>query len=125
MPNFTLQINGTDFSGYIQQETDITETMTKIIGEAQADAVDGTTIADLIKIKWNPSFLLQPMPKTKMQTLIAMMEQETVTLDYTSIKLDGSLRSITAIPVSMTVKFATMHSGEHIYDATPISFEEV
>lgn len=125
MQNFTLTINGTDFSGYIQQETDIAETMTKVIGEAQADAIDGTTIPDLIKVKWNPSFLLQPMPKTRMQTLIALMEQETVSLEYTSIKQNGTLRSITAIPVSMSVKFATMHNGEHIYDATPISFEEV
>lgn len=124
--NFTLIIDGVDFSDYIQQETDITETMSKVIGEAQADAVDGTTIPDLIKIKWDPSFLLAPMPKSKMQTLIALMEKESVALEYTSVKTtDMATRSITAIPTAIQVKFATRWNGEHIYDATPISFEEV
>ena len=124
--NFTLTIDGVDFSDYIQQETDITETMRKVIGKAQADAVDGTTIPDLIKIKWDPSFLLAPMPKSKMQTLIALMEKESVALEYTSVKTaDMATRSITAIPTAMQVKFATRWNGEHIYDATPISFEEV
>ena len=124
--NFTLIIDGVDFSDYIQQETDIQETMRKVIGEAQDTAVDGTTIPDLIKIKWDPSFLLQPMPKSKMQTLIALMEKESVALEYTSVKTtDMATRSITAMPTAMQVKFATRWNGEHVYDATPISFEEV
>ena len=124
MANFTLTINAVDFSAYIQQETDIKETMTKVIGPAQADAVDGTTIPDLVKVKWNPSFLLKPMPKTQMQTLLALMEQETVDLVYTSVR-NNSTRNITAMPVSMTVKFATRNGSAYIYDATPIAFEEV
>lgn len=124
--NFTLTIDGVDFSDYIQQETDITETMRKVIGPAQDDAVDGTTIPDLIKTKWDPSFLLVPMPKSKMQTLIALMEKESVALEYTSVKTaDMATRSITAIPTTIRVKFATRWNGEHVYDATPISFEEV
>lgn len=124
--NFTLIINAVDFSEYIQQETDIKETMTKVIGPAQADAVDGTTIPDLVKIKWNPSFLLKPMPRSMMATLIQMMEQETVELEYTSIKYgDPTLREITAMPVSMTVQYATTSQGERIYADTPLSFEEV
>lgn len=124
--NFTLHINAVDFSEYIQQETDIEETMTKVIGPAQADAVDGTTIPDLVKVKWNPSFRLQPMPRAKMMQLISMMEQETVELEYTSIKYgDPTLRSITAMPVSMKVQYATKFGGERVYADTPISFEEV
>lgn len=124
--NFTLIINAVDFSDYIQQETDIKETMTKVIGPAQADAVDGTTIPDLVKVKWNPSFLLKPMPRSLMATLIAMMEEETVELEYTSIKYgDPTLRQITAIPVSLSVQYATTERGERIYADTPISFEEV
>lgn len=124
--NFTLIINAVDFSEYIQQETDIKETMTKVIGPAQADAVDGTTIPDLVKVKWNPSFLLKPMPRSMMNTLIQMMEQETVELEYTSIKYgDPTLRQITAIPVSLSVQYATTERGERIYADTPISFEEV
>ena len=46
----TLIINGTDFSTYIQQETDISETMRKIVGPAQDTAVDGTDILDLLKV---------------------------------------------------------------------------
>lgn len=125
MANITLIINAVDFSAYIQQETDITETMRKVIGPAQGDAVDGTTIPDLVRNKWDPGFLLRPMPQSMMATLISMMEEETVDLQYTSVKQNGSLREITAMPVSMSVKFATMHNGVRIYDATPISFEEV
>ena len=124
MALFTLVINGEDFSGYIQQRTDIKEQMVRITGSAQGVAVDGTTIADLVKIKWNPSFLLQPMPKAKLQRLIDMMQLETVELEYTSVASD-ELRQIQAVPVSMTVNFATMSYGRYIYDATPISFEEV
>lgn len=123
--NFTLIINAVDFSAYIQQETDITETMRKVIGQAQDDAVDGTTIPDLIKIKWDPSFLLRPLPQDMMATLIAIMEEETVELEYTTVKLGNTLRQITALPVSMSVKFATMFNGTRIYEPTPISFEEV
>ena len=124
MANFTLIIDAVDFSDYIQQETDITETMTKVIGPAQAEAVDGTTIPDLVRVKWNPSFLLMPMPKTKMQNLIAMMQRETVDLVYTSV-VNNTTRNITAMPVSMKVKFATRYGTQYIYEPTPISFEEV
>ena len=124
--NFTLIINAVDFSAYIQQETDITETMRKVIGQAQADAVDGTTIPDQIKVKWDPAFLLRPLPQDMMATLIAIMEEETVELEYTTVKLGNAiLRQITAIPVSMSVKFATMYNGTRIYEPTPISCEEV
>lgn len=123
--NFTLIINAVDFSAYIQQETDITETMRKVIGQAQGEAVDGTTIPDLVKNKWDPAFLLRPLPQDMMSTLIAIMEEETVELEYTSVKLGNRLRPITAIPVSMSVKFATMYNGTRIYEPTPISFQEV
>lgn len=126
MANFTLKINAVDYSAYIQQETDITEEMTKVIGPAQGDAVDGTTIPDLVKVKWNPSFLLRPLPQPMMATLISLMERETVELQYTSVKLgNATLRSITAMPTSITVKFATMFNGVRIYEPTTISFEEV
>lgn len=122
---FTLIINAVDFSNYIQQETDITEKMTKVIGPAQADAVDGTTIPDLVTVKWNPSFLLKPLPQPMMQNLIALMEEETVELQYTSVRFGNQLREITAIPVSMSVKFATLYNNVRIYEPTTISFEEV
>ena len=125
MATFTLIINAVDFSGYIQQETDITEQMTKIIGPAQANAVDGTTIPDLVKVKWNPSFLLKPLPQPMMETLIALMEEETVELEYTSVRYGNQLREITAMPVSMSVKFATLYNNTRIYEPTNISFEEV
>ena len=125
MATFTLIINAVDFSGYIQQETDITEQMTKIIGPAQANAVDGTTIPDLVKVKWNPSFLLKPLPQPMMETLIALMEEETVELEYTSVRYGNQLRKITAMPVSMSVKFATLYNNTRIYEPTSISFEEV
>lgn len=124
--NFTLFIDDADFSSYIQQETDITERMRRVVGPAQDTAIDGTTIPDLITYKWDPSFLLKPMPRATMMTLLSKMEQETVKLQYTSIKDDdGSLRTITAMPVSVQVKFATKWNGERVYAETPISFEEV
>lgn len=124
MGAFQLYIDGVDFSDYIQQETDITETMRKITGRAQDMAIDGTTIPDLIKVKWDPGFLLAPMPQTKMLQLINKMKLETVTLQYTSI-LSGTVRTIKAMPVAMQVKYATLWNNQRVYDATPISFEEV
>lgn len=122
--NITLRINGINFSNYIQQETDISEQMRKIIGPAQEEGIDGVTIPDLVKVKWDPAFRLKPLPQSAMVTLIALMEAETVTLQYSSVRTQA-LRSIEAMPVSMQVQFATMFNGERIYADTPISFEEV
>lgn len=121
----TLKINYIDFSEYIQQETDIIETMRKVVGPAQGDALDGTTIPDLIKVKWDPSFRLKPLPQSMMAQLIPLMEEETVTISYTSVKLGLELREIEAMPVSMSIQYATTFNGERIYADTPISFEEV
>lgn len=121
----TLKINYIDFSAYIQQETDIIETMRKVVGPAQGDALDGTTIPDLIKVKWDPSFRLKPLPQSMMAQLIPLMEEETVTISYTSVKLGLELREIEAMPLSMSIQYATTFNGERIYADTPISFEEV
>lgn len=119
-----LLVNGVDFSNWIQQETDISEQMVKVVGNAQDTAVDGTTIPDLIKIKWNPSFRLKPLPQATMETLLNLMQRETVTLQYTSV-VSGTLRRITAMPVSIKVQYATKKGNDRIYADTPISFEEV
>lgn len=121
----TLTVNGYDFSPYIQQMTDIKEQMVKVVGPAQDVGIDGTTIPDLIKVKWNPSFRLKPLPQATMNTLINLMQLETVTLQYTSVR-SNTTRTITAMPVSMQVQYATTISGNtRIYADTPISFEEV
>lgn len=122
----TLIINGQDFSNYIQQETDISETMRKVTGPAQDTAVDGTDILDLLKVKWDPSFRLKPMPQAQMTQLIAMMEMEQVTVTYTSV-VSGTVRSnIDMQPMSITVQYAmTTANGVRIYADTPISFQEV
>lgn len=121
----TLSVNGYDFSPYIQQMTDIKEQMVKVVGPAQDVGIDGTTIPDLIKVKWNPSFRLKPLPQATMNTLINLMQLETVTLQYTSVR-SNTTRTITAMPVSMQVQYATTISGNtRIYADTPIAFEEV
>ena len=121
----TLTVNGYDFSPYIQQMTDIKEQMVKVVGPAQDVGIDGTTIPDLIKVKWNPSFRLKPLPQATMNTLINLMQLETVTLQYTSVR-SNTTRTITAMPVSMQVQYAMTISGNtRIYADTPISFEEV
>lgn len=122
----TLIINGQDFSNYIQQETDISETMRKVVGPAQDTAVDGTDILDLLRVKWDPSFRLKPMPQAQMAQLIAMMEMEQVTVTYTSV-VSGTVRSnIDMQPMSITVQYAmTTANGVRIYADTPISFQEV
>lgn len=125
MAVITLKIDSVDFSDYIQQETDIAEQMVKITGPAQDIAVDGKTIPDLVRVKWNPSFRLKPLPQAKMNELIMLMEQESVSLQYTSVKLGSQLRSIEAMPVSMQVQYATTFNGSRIYADTPIAFEEV
>lgn len=126
MATFTLLLNGYDYSDCIQQEEDIIETLEKIYGPAQGEATDGTTIPNLIRVKWHPSFLLKPLPRSRMNPLISMMELETISLSYTSIKFDGALRTIEAMPVSMSVQYATTSwDGERVYRETPISFQEV
>lgn len=120
----TLKVNGVDFSNYIQQMTDIKEQMVKVVGPAQDVAVDGTTIPDLVKVKWNPSFRLKPLPQETMNLLVSIMQLETVTLQYTSVR-SNTTRTILAMPVSMQVQYATTSGGTRIYADTPISFEEV
>jgi len=121
---FTLIINGTDFSEYIQQKTDIKESMRRITGEAEDLAVDGTMITDLVAIKWDPAFLLKPLRKSDMQTLLTLMQQEKVSLQYTSV-VSNTIRVIEAEPASISVQYATTWNGEDIYAPTPISFLEV
>ena len=120
-----LYIDEVDFSEYIQQETDIKETMRRITGRAQGVAVDGTTVPDLVTDKWDPSFLLKPMPQSMITALLAKMRQETVLLRYTSVLDGGALRTITAMPAAVQVKYAMQAGGERIYDAVPIAFEEL
>lgn len=124
MADITLIINNTDYSAYIQQTHDINESMRKIYGRAQGPAVDGTMIADLIAIKWDPSFMLKPLPQSMAEELISLMELETVSLQYSSVKNGAQLRKITALPQSISISYATTERGERIYDATTIAFEE-
>lgn len=119
----TLIINNVDFSEYIQQETDVVEQMRRV--ENIETAIDGTMIPTLLSIKWDPSFLLKPLPKSKIETLIAMMELETVVVQYTSVVFNNNDRIIEAKPESIRVQFAMNHNGEDIYADTPISFIEV
>ena len=126
MGAFTLIIDNVDMSDYIQQETDITETLRKVIGRGQQLAVDGTTIPDLIANKIDPGFRLMPMPRDKYAALVTVMEKETVTLQYTSIKYaDGTLRIIKAMPMALTFKYGTQWGGQRVYDGAAIKFEEV
>ena len=126
MATFTLILNGVDFSDCIQQETDIQERMEKIYGPAQGMAVDGTTISNLVRVKWHPSFLLAPLEQSRMAALIEIMELEQISVRYTSVKLNGSLREIEALPTAMAVQYATTGwSGNRVYAPTPIAFEEV
>ena len=119
----TLIINNVDFSEYIQQETDVVEQMRRV--ENIETAIDGTMIPTLLAIKWDPSFLLKPLPKNKIETLIAMMELETVVVQYTSVVFNNNDRIIEAKPESIRVQFAMSYNGEDIYADTPISFIEV
>lgn len=122
----TCIIDGVDISAYIQQQTDISETMRKITGNAQATAIDGTTIPNQIAVKWDPSFVTRPLPQPIAESIIAAMERETVTLQYTSVKVAGSgARTITAFPVSMSVSYATDdYTGVRVYAPMTLSFEE-
>lgn len=125
MGAFQLYLDGVDFSDYIQQETDITETLRKVYGPGQQTAVDGTTVPDLIANKIDPAFRLMPMPRDKYVVLWEKMKQETIAVEYTSIEEPNStLRSITALPSSLKVQYATLAGGERVYDGTLVSFQE-
>ena len=122
----TVIIDDLDISEYIQQTTDITEQMRKIYGRAQDTALDGTTIPNLVAIKYDPSFSTRPMPQSIAETLASYMEKETVTLQYTSFKYaGGQVRTITALPQSITINYATDdYNGERIYNNMALAFEE-
>ena len=59
----TLRINGVDFSSYIEKTQDISESMRKVYGKANATGLDGTQIPNLVAVKWDPSFRTRPMPQ--------------------------------------------------------------
>lgn len=122
----TVIIDDLDISEYIQQTVDITERMRKVYGKAQDTALDGTTIPNLVAIKYDPSFSTKPMPQSIAETLASYMEKETVTLQYTSFKYaGGQVRTITALPQSITINYATDdYNGERIYNNMALAFEE-
>ena len=122
----TVIIDDLDISEYIQQTTDITEQMRKIYGRAQDTALDGTTIPNLVAIKYDPSFSTKPMPQSIAEILASYMEKETVTLQYTSFKYaGGQVRTITALPQSITLNYATDdYNGERVYNNMALAFEE-
>lgn len=122
----TVIIDDLDISEYIQQTQDITEQMRKIYGRAQDTATDGTTIPNLVAIKYDPSFSTKPMPQSIAEILASYMEKETVTLQYTSFKYaGGQVRTITALPQSITLNYVTDdYNGERIYNNMALAFEE-
>ena len=122
----TVIIDDLDISQYIQQTQDISEQMRKVYGKAQDTALDGSIIPNLVAIKWDPSFGTKPMPQSVASTLIAYMEKETVTLQYTSFKYaGGQTRTITALPMSLTVSYATNdYNGERVYQSAALAFQE-
>lgn len=122
----TVIIDDLDISAYIQQTVDITEKMRKVYGKAQDTALDGTTIPNLVAIKYDPSFSTKPIPQSIAETLASYMEKETVTLQYTSFKYaGGQVRTITALPQSITLNYATDdYNGERIYNNMALAFEE-
>lgn len=122
----TVIIDDLDISEYIQQTVDITEKMRKVYGKAQDTALDGTTIPNLVAIKYDPSFSTKPIPQSIAETLASYMEKETVTLQYTSFKYaGGQVRTITALPQSITINYATDdYNGERIYNNMALAFEE-
>lgn len=122
----TVIIDDLDISEYIQQTVDITERMRKVYGKAQDTALDGTTIPNLVAIKYDPSFSTKPIPQSIAETLASYMEKETVTLQYTSFKYaGGQVRTITALPQSITLNYATdNYNGERVYNNMALAFEE-
>ena len=66
------------------------------------------------------------MPQSIAEILASYMEKETVTLQYTSFKYaGGQVRTITALPQSITINYATDdYNGERIYNNMALAFEE-
>lgn len=119
----TLTINGVDFSSYVQWEVGRNETTRRVYGPNGVTDIDGTEYPDLLATKLDPVFLLKPMPKSMMQTIFGVIQQNTVTLVYTSFS-DNSDRTITAIPQDLTFNFAMQGWDGEIYTGTGLSFRE-
>lgn len=119
----TLIINGVDYSEYIQQKTDITETPRRITGANSGTALDGTYIEDYVTTKYDPSFRAKPMPAGKIAELLAACESGYVTLRYFSGRENG-IRAILAVPTASTVQFLTQYAESAIYGGLVLSFKE-
>ena len=119
----TLTINGVDFSSYVQWEVGRNETTRRVYGPNGVVDIDGTEYPDLLGTKLDPVFLLKPMPKSMMQAIYGVIQQNTVTLVYSSFS-DNSDRTITAIPQDLTFNFAMQGWDGEIYTGTGLSFRE-
>ena len=120
----TLIINGVDYSTYIQQKTDITETPRRISGNNTGTALDGTYIEDYVTTKYDPSFRAKPMPADKIAALLAACENEYVSIRYSSGRANG-VRSIQAVPTASTIQFLTTYAEtQAIYGGLVLSFTE-
>lgn len=116
-------INGVDYSAYIQQKTDVTETPRRISGANAGTALDGTYIEDYVTTKYDPSFRAKPMPASMIASLLAACENEYVTIRYTSGRADGT-RTIVAVPTASTIQFLTAYADSRIYGGLTLSFTE-
>lgn len=119
-----LRINGTDYSSYIQQKTDITETPRRITGTAGFTALSGRINEDYIITKYDPSFRLKPLPREKVAALIAEFENPYVSVFYTSVFVETGVRRIQAVPTASTIKYLCDYAGGRVYGDVVISFTE-
>lgn len=118
-----LRLNGFDFSAFVQWKVDRLETTRKVLGPNSLVDIDGTEYPDVLANKIDPGFLLKPLPKTYLQQLAAIMEQDVIDLEYTSFRTNED-RAIKAIPQNMSLKFAVTAWNGDVYEGTAITFKE-
>lgn len=116
-----FNINGVDYSTYINKRTNIVETPRYIDGVNTGTSINGTAIYDRVATKYDVSFQLNPLTDTQMNTIATLLENETVTLEYSSFK---GTRTITAQPKMSSVKFFKDNGTNKIYAEVEMTFEE-
>lgn len=109
----------------IQQTTDVVENMRKEYGNNGGMSTTGVQFEDLIVTKYDPSFRLKPLPRDQYNIVMSIMAKASVTLRYTSVLMNGSLRGITAAPLELRAHYVMDSYGNRIYDGEIISFKQL
>lgn len=115
----TLIIDGTDFSDYIQQMSQVGISPIYTNGANVGETDSGIQIFDRARVRYALSFALKPLPQSLFQTLIAACEANSVPVVATTPRYAVNQSFVAQISLS-SFSYATNSQGERIYSGATI-----